>query len=359
MTHVATIAIQSSQVTADLDNYRLDVDLSNLGAPFWDSVDNGGGKIRCYKNDGTTELPREVASCLTASDTGQLHIRFLGDVLAASNTLVQIHVVDGASEPAATATFGRDAVWSDDYYVIVHGNDLTTESRSGKTISQVGTVSTTTGPRSGTGAISIDANNSGLRVDVGTFGDVNRTLQAWGRQTVAGAGGTRVLVGIADPNVGNDQINIRFSGGNESQFNFAAGGSFTNIDGSSVSTGWHMMHLVIDSDGAAKTMYANGASVASTIVGWNPAGVDRLGIGISADSTPFGGDDIEISGVRFRLGELSAAWIAAEYINQSAPTTFYNVTDIAASGDIIHSIAGAGGIAGPGGNAGRFGGIAG
>jgi hypothetical protein len=69
MTHVANVTIDSTEVAADLTDYPVYVDLSDLPASFWDTVASGGGDIRCYKSDGTTELAREVVSCEVAYQT--------------------------------------------------------------------------------------------------------------------------------------------------------------------------------------------------------------------------------------------------------------------------------------------------
>jgi hypothetical protein len=69
-THVANVEIQSSEIGSDLADFRFDIDLSDLPAAFWDSVSDGGGDIRVYKSDGTTQLPRKVFSCDTSTNTG-------------------------------------------------------------------------------------------------------------------------------------------------------------------------------------------------------------------------------------------------------------------------------------------------
>src|SRR5690606_10904575 len=56
----ATFTIQASKVDADLTDFPVYLDLSRIvNAAFWDTITSSGGDIRCYKADGTTELPRE------------------------------------------------------------------------------------------------------------------------------------------------------------------------------------------------------------------------------------------------------------------------------------------------------------
>ena len=64
MAHVANITIDNTKVSADLTDYVIYVNLANLNATFWSTVADGGGDIRVFKSDGTTELAREVVSCV-------------------------------------------------------------------------------------------------------------------------------------------------------------------------------------------------------------------------------------------------------------------------------------------------------
>jgi hypothetical protein len=63
MTHVANIVIDHTKVAADLTDFTVSVDLNDLPDEFWNTVAEGGGDIRVFKSDGTTELPRDVVYC--------------------------------------------------------------------------------------------------------------------------------------------------------------------------------------------------------------------------------------------------------------------------------------------------------
>ena len=96
MANTANVVVQSSQVTADLTDFPLLVDLSDLPAGFWSTVSNGGGDIRVFKADGTTELAREVVSCDTATETGELWVKYAGTLSGSVDTTIQIHA-DGCA----------------------------------------------------------------------------------------------------------------------------------------------------------------------------------------------------------------------------------------------------------------------
>ena len=51
------LTIQASKVDADLTDYPIYVDLSNLPSDFHNNVKSDGGDIRVTKADGVTELP--------------------------------------------------------------------------------------------------------------------------------------------------------------------------------------------------------------------------------------------------------------------------------------------------------------
>jgi len=109
--------VNSAKVTGTHTNYPAYIDLANMPADFWTTVANGGGDIRCYSDIAlTNELAREVVSCDTATNTGELHVK----VPTFDGTTVIYIDVDGArSDYAVGATYGRNAVWSD-YKLVYH-----------------------------------------------------------------------------------------------------------------------------------------------------------------------------------------------------------------------------------------------
>ena len=109
------MTVLSAKVAADLTDFPVYVDLSDLPAGFHTNVKTDGGDIRITKADGTTALAREVVFITPGSSMGELHFKAAGATLkAASNVDFYIYYGNsGASEPAASATFGSQNVWSD------------------------------------------------------------------------------------------------------------------------------------------------------------------------------------------------------------------------------------------------------
>ena len=123
-TYRKKITIDNAQVDANLTDFPVYVDLSDLGADFFANVESSGGDdggdIRVTTSNGTTELPREVVSINVGTLTGELH--FEADFLSSTvNTDFYIYYGNAAaSEPAASALYGSDNVWSNGYAGLWH-----------------------------------------------------------------------------------------------------------------------------------------------------------------------------------------------------------------------------------------------
>ena len=91
MAHVANLTVDNTKVAANATDFPVYVDLSDMNATFWSTVANGGGDIRIFKSDGTTELAREVVSCDTSGETGELHFKYTGTLSSSVDTEIQIH----------------------------------------------------------------------------------------------------------------------------------------------------------------------------------------------------------------------------------------------------------------------------
>jgi hypothetical protein len=96
MAHVATVTIDSDQVPADATNFPAYINLAHLfagSASFASTVANGGGDIRVFQ--GATELAREVVSCDTSAETGELHV-LIPFLDSSADTVLSIYA-DGSS----------------------------------------------------------------------------------------------------------------------------------------------------------------------------------------------------------------------------------------------------------------------
>lgn len=135
MTTYVPITIDHTQVDADLTDFPVYVDLSEMPSGFWSTVTSDCGDIRVTKDDGTTELAREVVSCDTTAETGELHFKYDGTLSSTVDTTVRIYYDGSSSDYATTATYGRNAVWSHAYCVLhmseTSGNTLNDSTGNG------------------------------------------------------------------------------------------------------------------------------------------------------------------------------------------------------------------------------------
>ena len=123
------ITVQNGKVDADVTDFPVYVNLNNLPAGFHTNVNQTDARdIRVTKSDGTTELPREVVFYTAASDTGELHFK-ADSVANATDTDFYIYYGNaGASDYAATDTYGRNNVWDSNHKMVLHLKDATTST---------------------------------------------------------------------------------------------------------------------------------------------------------------------------------------------------------------------------------------
>lgn len=119
------VTVLATKVDADLTDYPVYVDLSNLPAGFHSHVNQTDARdIRVTTSDGETEVPREVVSYMSATDTGELH--FKGTVANAMDTIFYVYYGNpNASEPALDAVNGAEKVWDSKYKLVAHLKDAT------------------------------------------------------------------------------------------------------------------------------------------------------------------------------------------------------------------------------------------
>jgi hypothetical protein len=337
--HVANIVINHSLVSADLTDYVVYVNLAHLPSSFWSVVANGGGDIRVFKSDGTTELAREVVSCDTATDTGELHIKFAGTLSGSSNTTIQIHADGTSSEPAVTATYGRNAVWSD-YVGVWHmtgtvGSAQKKLNSTGNSTFDLTEVST---PTSGDGW---DGQSNGSYVLSGsnhieTSGDpslysahtfslkLNATNQSAARYFAGLYGTTSETRGFyCDQKTDGKVFGRRYGSTNS---------DFTSSNSVGASTWAHVQIKVVS---AVHIVHYNGTKTSggtgSALITASQSG-RKLTFGNFATFNTSDRYMGSIGEARYRNGALSADWLSTEYNNQSDPSTFYTAEAVESTG---------------------------
>jgi len=107
------VTIDHTKVAGDLTDYPAYLDLSLFGDDFWDYVSNGGGDIRIYSADKSSEYAREIVSCNTTTKTGEVYTK-LPNVSSSVDTVFYVVYGDSSmTDYARTDTYGSDNVWGD------------------------------------------------------------------------------------------------------------------------------------------------------------------------------------------------------------------------------------------------------
>ena len=319
--NVANITIDSSKVDADLTDYPVYINLADLPSSFWDTVANGGGDIRVYKSDGTTQLAREVVSCDTSAETGELHVKYTGTLSSSTDTVIQIWADGSSSEPASDSTYGSEAVW-DDYWIVSHNGGKTNSSSISMTITSQNSATASNVGKIGEGT-DFNGTNQSYTIPSGTFTTTPSefTLQAWIKDEDANTGSNRRAVHIGD----NMTAQLRDLGDGTFAFGISDGG-FPQVSTPINDDTWYLIHGTVKNVGT-QYIYKNGVEAAS--LNWTKNihdGGDALSvIGSSNSYTNFFGGIVDE--LRSRPLQLSADWISTEYNNQNSPSTFYSASD--------------------------------
>ena len=316
-TYRKSFTVDKTKLTADVSDFPVFLKLDDLGSDFWSAVKNGGGDIRITKSDGTTELAREIVICNTSTSKGELHFK-ADSVSSSTNTVFYIYYGNaGASDYAATDTYGRNNVWDSNYVGVWHMSEANVVDSTGNGLTGTNTNSTdSASPKVGSARtfsgsdqyIEIPAMNlSTPPISIstwlkrnGTQGDYDGIIFSRASGTVAG------IHTMADHRLGYHWSNL-FA-------NFNTGHTLTDNT-------WEYATLAISGTNSG-IMYKNGiAGTTNTDHHWPQtfAGVTYFGQD-SEGGRFFAGD---IDEVRISNIARSSDWITAEYNNQNSPSTFY------------------------------------
>lgn len=337
-TYRVKVTVDHTKVAADLTDFPVYVNLANLPSGFFTNVKSDGGDIRVTTSNGTTEVPREVVAISTGGSTGELHFKASGTLSSSSDTFYYIYYGNsGASEPAVTATYGRNNVWTD-YAAVFHMN----QDPSGTAPQMIDSTGTYSGTSAGTmtsadlvsGKIGngIDFDGTNDEIDIGTtphFSNATAmTWSCWANPT----GTLRCLMAKGTNSSPYEGVNF-FSDSGTVKLSFVpstglAGQIVRGTGGSSYNDGTlRLLTATYAGDNSASSihLYANGSADDGTASGtWSGSQVTTRRLKIAERDGGLNGNNI-IDEVRMRFAVLSSNWISTEYNNQNSPSTFYTV----------------------------------
>ena len=338
------ITIQASEVDATLTDFPVYVDLDDMADHFFAAVESTGDDIRITTSDEETEVPVQVVAIDTSAKTGELY--FKGTLSSSADSVFWVYygAVTDQSMPAADATYGSENVWNSGYLGVYHlqearstaadnYKDATSNASHGQLTDADSDTVQGTGKFGKAVDFSGDSNPIDF-IDVGALaitGDATLsvwanaavvdgdTIMAWGNWLTGGAGNYGVWW---------------YDDYNDNQLIFLAkdGQGHTNSYGGA----WHLVTGV--RSGTTSIIYVDGVQLTPDKTGLAATTNTGVSYHIGAAGTATW-DTINGLLDEARASDVarSADWIAAEFTNQSATTTFYAVgTFSQAGGTTIH-----------------------
>lgn len=117
------VAIGSGEVSSDLTDFPVMVDLSLMPSSFWTAVRSDGGNIRSYASVGGSQYPLDIAVINHNAQTGTLWAK-VPSITAAGGATFVLQLGDLTQQREARgAIFGSAAVWSDYLSVFLGGEN--------------------------------------------------------------------------------------------------------------------------------------------------------------------------------------------------------------------------------------------
>ena len=322
MAHVATITIDHTKVPGDLTDYvGLIVPDGSAGySALYALCLEGGGDIRLFKSDDTTELAREIVTFSVSAETGEIHYKYSGTLSSSVDTDIHVYADGSSADYAVTATYGRNAVWAG-FRVVYHMNDLLTDS-------------------TGNGH---NLTNNGGTFENGLFGRGMRFSGAQYARTPASmmtnVGSVSVFYKDNSPasssilwgcsQIGVEDFNRVWLNANDYR-PLIESDSFSEPDNSS--SDWS--HTVQSWDTATAWENFYNGTLAGTGTGVkNPTTNTRTMLGALGGNTLFTSLPLYFNGIisewRVSLTRQSLNWTLTEYNNQNSYSTFYSVAAVA------------------------------
>lgn len=325
--HRTRISILHTKVDADVVDFPVLINLGDLPSGFHSHVNTDGSDIRVTKADGITEIPRELVNYNPTNDTGELYLK--GSLQNATNTDFYIYYGNaGASDYAASSTYGRNAVWSD-YLMVVHGRSLT-DATGKRTLTNNGSVATTTGKIGDT--FVFNGSNYISAPDASDIDLVSSDLSisAWLYNTSYPSNKWEYPIVTKNSNAVNSAYNFSIRGTKDStnlgKAMFNNGNQNVTFASTTISqNAWSYLNLSFK-DSTHLTNHFKGGSTngSGTNVGSSVGNTQPLKIGGQpGDGFYFVGS---IDEMRLRGSTTTPGWISTEYNNQNLPSSFYSTS---------------------------------
>ncbi len=332
------ITINASYVNGTVTNFPVYVNLNGMPASFTNDILANGADLRVTKSDGSTEVAREVVFLNRTANAGELHFVANGTLTNSSNTIFYIYYKNpSATEPSASATYGKYNTWTPAGYVGVwHLNESPASAATLYNSASASYNCTSAGAMlssnrvSGGGSLSGNGTSFDGSNDYLDCGDVNEldsvskfTLSGWGKRA---SNSNHVVIGAKFTNGSARMEAWYYSDGNF--YNIVGTGTYGYAANNN--TSWH--HTVMIYNGNLSTnatravSYIDGSVLTNSYSGTIPATTSNhsgnffIGRSSAGSYTSGNTDEVRVSTKTF-----NGNWIKTEYNNQNAPNTFYTI----------------------------------
>nr|WP_136252888.1 LamG domain-containing protein [Ningiella ruwaisensis] len=300
----------------------------NLPSEIWANSENGGGDLRvCLNDDGSNQIPLDIAKFDNVAQEAQLWIRI--PALSASTKVWLFYGKSGETKELDASAYGRNSVWQE-YLAAYHLNEMSQpliDSSAGANLSINSNVSINQPGKLGMGVSTSDDNTGGLSGQTGNTSSFSEiTLQAWVKINGVMGGGPNSIINFG----GNNGAQLYYRSSPDT-FSLQTGNSVEIRSNSTLadsSNTWVMLHATLSATN--RRIYFDGSLDVSTGGASASSATDgELYVGGANGSTfvravaAFRNSSIDE--VRVRLSALSAEHIAAEYANQNNPATYWTV----------------------------------
>jgi len=328
MAHVATITIDHTKVPGDLTDYvGLIVPDGSAGySALYALCLEGGGDIRLFKSDDTTELAREIVSFSVSAETGEIHYRYAGTLSSSVDTPIHVYADGSSSDYAVGATYGRNAVWDDFAFVSHEGGGGTDSSGNATSAAQGGVTSGGVTGKIGD-ATDYDGSNDFFRVSGMTFAS-SGTISAWLKPSsiseqdvitqLNSNNSDRFIVQVSNDGADTIRIYNNINGRNQ----VIESGSASLNNGT-----YSLVHVSLD--GSNVLIHVDGVQDQNVSSGNNFSQISPTTTGVGATEAGFANWDGDIDEFRIANMALSGNWRTTEYNNQNSYSTFYSVAAVA------------------------------
>lgn len=325
------ITIPASQVASALSDFPVFIDLSALPPAFHANVNSDASDIRITTSDGSTELAREIVFYDDELDTGEVHFKATSLSSSVDNEFFIYYGNASASDYSASATYGSQNVWTNNYRAVWHANDFTDSTSNGRDLTNSGMTIVDGKVGKSFKAVGSSSQYASRADSLGltSQSDFPITMSAWVKpQTNTPAGNIQILT-IGGNTSGTNHRGSRIDfGGTTGKFRSLYGDNTANYrlkEGTLAPNADEFNHVVgVITANTNQSLYLNGADIGGSYSGtggnvsYNTSitYLGRWNASYPASTNEF--DEIRVSS-----GARTSQWILTEYRNQNNVHTFF------------------------------------